>query len=171
MIESKLLNERSAFKCGYNGAMGVLGAIVTVVLCILAIPFVFVAFGLVACALMGLMGLVEKGVRPDKMLDQLPAQVVVVEEKVVKLEKIVPKPAPPINLDWLAVRHVGATDSTPQLRQWVNRNGERMIEARFVCYGFGEVKLRKPDLIIVKLPFKQLSDADQKYVKDRRYRR
>ncbi len=162
-MESNPLKERSTFKAGYNGAMGVGLAIVTVVMWILAVPLALLTFMVVVHILIALGNMcappppavVEKKIKPDK----------VVVEKIAKPKEVVG----PL---WIEIGEELPKERIkspwPQPRWWTSRDGERMVEARFVCYGFGEVRLRRLDLTVVKWPFDQLSDVDQKYVKDRR---
>jgi hypothetical protein len=52
-------------------------------------------------------------------------------------------------------------------RIWTDATGSHTVEAEFVSYGAGKVKLRKADGSEVILPLDKLSEEDQQWIKDR----
>ncbi len=62
------------------------------------------------------------------------------------------------------------TPPKPKLvaRTWTDATGKFSIEAEFAGYSAGNVKLRKADDTILELPFDRLSEADKKWIEDRR---
>ena len=54
------------------------------------------------------------------------------------------------------------------MRTWTDKTGQFSIEAEFAGYASGKVKLRKQDGSTIEIPLDALSDADQKWLEDRR---
>ncbi len=59
----------------------------------------------------------------------------------------------------------------PEWRTWTSADGQYTVEAEFVSFAMGDVKLRKKDGKTVTLKMKKLSEADQEWIrkKGRRY--
>ncbi len=59
----------------------------------------------------------------------------------------------------------------PRWRTWTSADGQYTVEAEFVSFAMGDVKLRKKDGKTITLKMKQLSEADQEWIrkKGRRY--
>lgn len=54
-----------------------------------------------------------------------------------------------------------------QARKWTDASGKYSVEAGFVDFENGNVRLRKHDGVEITVPFKQLSSSDQKYIRSR----
>jgi len=54
-----------------------------------------------------------------------------------------------------------------RLRVWTDASGQHLMEAEFVCYTAGTVKLRKVDGEELTVPFERLSDADPAWIRRR----
>lgn len=52
----------------------------------------------------------------------------------------------------------------PGFRTWTDSTGKHQTEAAFVDYENGQVRLKKPDRTIIRIPIGNLSEADQQYV-------
>ena len=74
-----------------------------------------------------------------------------------------PKPVPP-----KAKSKRESTQLPPQIvRTWTDRTGTYRVEAEFLSYGAGEVKLRKSSGEVLAVPIERLSDEDQHWVRRR----
>lgn len=58
------------------------------------------------------------------------------------------------------------TPSESEYRTWTDASGKFQVEAEFVSYAMGLVKLRKRDGAIITLPLEKLSEADQGWVRE-----
>jgi formylglycine-generating enzyme required for sulfatase activity len=59
---------------------------------------------------------------------------------------------------------LGAQPSARQVRTWTDSTGTYTIEAEFLDFKDGKVRLRKPDGKQITLPIGKLSDADRRFV-------
>lgn len=83
-----------------------------------------------------------------------------------------PDPEPPAPMPVPAVPEsdptpVPAPKSDPLARKWTSKAGTT-IDARFRGLTAGQVKLEKADGTVISVPFDQLSDADQAWIKAKR---
>lgn len=72
---------------------------------------------------------------------------------------------------WLLAGSLGQTAKQPEFRTCTDSTGKYQVEAAFVDFQNGQLRLKKPDGQVVSLAIEKLSQADQQYIRQRPFRK
>ena len=104
----------------------------------------------------------EKAAAPEK--PAVPEAPAIPEKPAVPESKIPPVPTKEAPKDGKATEDPFGMNDSGNLRQWTDASGEHSIEARFVSFQDGTVRLQKANGRYVRVEFDLLSSDDQQFV-------